>query len=153
MEARVYLNAQPIALRLMEGSPTEKWKESNTPLPAAKNQTVQVGSISPNVTVAGTAPVAPNLIKPAEPMRILTSFALAKLQRQNDDTISRMTKDLDKEAHFPALRGASVHRIPSGRLSAAVHDNPAQCGGGQLNATNWRRSPLTSTWPDWCGRC
>jgi hypothetical protein len=33
-------------------------------------------------------------------MRILTPEALAKLQRQNEDSIGRMTKDLDKEAHF-----------------------------------------------------
>ena len=33
-------------------------------------------------------------------MRIFTPESLAKLQRQNDDAIARMTKDLDKEAHF-----------------------------------------------------
>jgi hypothetical protein len=100
LEGQVYLNAQPVALWLMEGSPSEEWKESNTPLPPAKNRTVQVTSMSPNVAVPGSASVAPNLVKPATPMRILTPETLAKMQRQNDDTITRMTKDLDKEAHF-----------------------------------------------------
>jgi hypothetical protein len=100
LEAKIYLNAQPVVLWLMEGAPTEEWKVSNTSLPAAKNQTVQVASISPNVTVPGTASVAPNLMKPAAPIRMLTPEALAKLQRQNEDTTTRMTKDLDKQAHF-----------------------------------------------------
>jgi hypothetical protein len=100
LEAKVYLNAQPSSLWLLEGTPTEEWKESNAALPATKNHTVQVASISPNVTLPGAASVAPSLMKPSAPMRILTPDALAKLQRQNDDTISRMTKDLDKEAHF-----------------------------------------------------
>ena len=33
-------------------------------------------------------------------MRIYHAGGLAKLQRQNEDAITRMTKDLDKEAHF-----------------------------------------------------
>jgi hypothetical protein len=33
-------------------------------------------------------------------MRILTPEALSKLQRENEDTISRMVKNLDPEAHF-----------------------------------------------------
>jgi hypothetical protein len=100
LEAKVYLNAQPSELWLMEGAPTEEWKESNASRLALKNQTVQVASISPNVAVPDTPSVAPNLMKPAAPMRILTPEALSKLQRQNDDAISRMTRDLDKQAHF-----------------------------------------------------
>ena len=34
------------------------------------------------------------------PMRIFTPEALAKLQRENEDTIARMTKNLNQEAHF-----------------------------------------------------
>jgi hypothetical protein len=97
LDAKVYLNAQPSSLWLMEGAPTEEWKESNAPRPAAKNQPVQSASVPP---AAPSTSVAPNLMKPATPMRILTPEALAKLQRQNEDTISRMTTDLDKEAHF-----------------------------------------------------
>jgi hypothetical protein len=100
LEGKVYLNAQPVALWLMEGSPTAEWKESNAPLRPAKSQAVQVASLSPNVTVPPAASVAPALMKPAVPMRLLTPEALAKLQHQNHDTISRMTKDLDEEAHF-----------------------------------------------------
>jgi hypothetical protein len=97
LDAKVYLNAQPSSLWLMEGAPTEEWKESNAPRPAAKNQPVQSAGVPP---AAPSTSVAPNLMKPATPMRILTPEALAKLQRQNEDTISRMTRDLDKEAHF-----------------------------------------------------
>jgi hypothetical protein len=98
LDAKVYLNAQPYSLWLMEGAPTEEWKESNAPRPAAKSEAAQGASAAPNA--APSTSVAPNLMKPAAPMRILTPEALAKLQRQNEDTISRMTKDLDKEAHF-----------------------------------------------------
>jgi hypothetical protein len=127
LEAKIYLNAQPFSLWLMEGAPTEEWKESNAPRPVAKNQTVQA-STSPNVAAPSTS-VAPNLMKPAAPMRILTPEALAKLQRQNEDTISRMTKDLDKEAHFlpyaaPVFigfrQGAYLQLSMSTQLSAAA---------------------------------
>jgi hypothetical protein len=100
LEAKVYLNAQPYALWLMEGAPTEEWKASNAPLPAAKNQPLQVASISPDVAVPASASVAPNLMKPPTSMRILTPEALVKLEHQNDETITRMTKDLNNEAHF-----------------------------------------------------
>ena len=100
LEAKVYLNAQPSALWLMEGSPSEEWKESHIQHPAAKNQVVQVTSISPGIPVPASPSVAPNLLKPATPMRILTPEALAKLQRQNDEAITRLTRNLDPQAHF-----------------------------------------------------
>src|SRR5271167_1220470 len=33
LEAKVFLNAQPFSLWLMEGAPSEEWKESNAPAP------------------------------------------------------------------------------------------------------------------------
>ncbi len=59
-------------------------------------------------------------------MRIFTPEDLAKLQRQNDDAIDRMTKGLDKEAHFLALRDPQLHRISQGaylQLSIATRLN------------------------------
>ena len=100
LEAKVYLNAEPVALWLMEGAPTEEWKESSAPRPASKSQAVQTASISPTGAIPGTPSVAPNLIKAPTPGRIFTPDSLAKLQRQNEDAITRMTQDLDAEAHF-----------------------------------------------------
>ncbi len=101
LEAKVFLNAQPFSLWLMDGAPSEEWRESNAPVPRpASKQTVQVASISPTVAVPEPPSVAPGLIKAPTPMRIFTPESLAKLQRQNEDAITRMTKDLDREAHF-----------------------------------------------------
>jgi hypothetical protein len=52
--------------------------------------------------VAPNSPsVSANLTKTTPtPMRIFTQESLSNLQRQNDDAVTRMTKDLDKEAHF-----------------------------------------------------
>ena len=101
LEAKVFLNGQPFSLWLQEGAPTEEWKESNLPEPAKK----QPVSEPPAVTAAPVAPNSPsvsaNLTKTTPtPMRIFTQESLSNLQRQNDDAVTRMTKDLDKEAHF-----------------------------------------------------
>jgi hypothetical protein len=101
LEAKVYLNAQPFSLWLMEGAPSEEWKESNAPPRKSRGATVEIASLSPNAVVPSTTPVAQSLVKsPAIPMRIFTPESLAKLQLQNGDEIARMTKDLDQQAHF-----------------------------------------------------
>jgi len=65
----------------------------------------------------------------ATPMRIFTQESLSNLQRQNDDAVTRMTKDLDKEAHFlpyapPSFigfrQGAYLQLSISTRLDAAA---------------------------------
>src|SRR6202012_1502888 len=43
--------------------------------------------------------VSSNLLK-STPMRIVTPQALAGLQRQNQESVDRMTKELEPEAHF-----------------------------------------------------
>ncbi len=101
LEAHVFLNAQPYSLWLMEGQPTEEWKESNAPLPVMKKPTVEVASTSTNIEVPSAPTVSANLIKttPA-PLRVFTPEALAKLQHQNQDSIDQLVKALDGEAHF-----------------------------------------------------
>jgi hypothetical protein len=99
LEARMYVNGQPYALWLQEGQPPEDWQDryqpaaNNNPPPKAAG----VGSQSP----APSSGVSPNLLKQTPtPMRILTPEALAKLQAKYQDTVDRMMKSLDKEAHF-----------------------------------------------------
>ncbi len=100
LDAKVFLNGQPFSLWLQEGAPTEEWKERNAPEPARK-QPVETASAASNATSSNNPTVAASLMKTAPtPMRIFTQQELSNLQRQNDDAISRMTKDLDKEAHF-----------------------------------------------------
>jgi hypothetical protein len=100
LEAKVFLNGQPFSLWLQEGAPSEEWKERNAPEPARK-QPVDTASVALNPTASNNPTVAASLMKTAPtPMRIFTQQELSNLQRQNDDAISRMTKDLDKEAHF-----------------------------------------------------
>jgi hypothetical protein len=100
LEAKVYLNAEPFPLWLMDGAPTEEWTESNTPRPITKKQTVEVASLVPSVGTPVAPSVSQHLVKAPAPMRILTPESLAKLQMQNEDEIARMTKDLDQQAHF-----------------------------------------------------
>ena len=101
LDAQVFLNGQPYSLWLQEGAPSEEWKEKYTPLPAAKKQPAENASVATNNAPPNSPSVAANLMKTSAPtMRIITPESLALLQRQNDDAITRLTKDLDKEAHF-----------------------------------------------------
>ena len=96
LDAKLFLNGEPYSLWLQDGAPPEEWEERIAAmkkpvpdLPAAV--AASTGSTIPTVSTA--------LLKPAAP-RILTPEALSNLQRQNEDTIGRMTKQLDSEAHF-----------------------------------------------------
>ena len=101
LEAKVFLNSVPYALWLQEGAPPEEWKERYTPLPASKKQPVETASSASNPATFSSPAVSAGLTKTSPaPLHIFTPESLSKLQRQNDDAITRMTKDLDKEAHF-----------------------------------------------------
>ncbi len=96
MEAQIFLNGQPCSLWLKEGEPTEEWKEQTAPRPATKLQTVAAATPAP----ATPAPsVSSNLLK-AAPIRIITPETLAGLQRQNQDALDQIVKELDAQAHF-----------------------------------------------------
>lgn len=100
LEARIYFNGQPYALWLHEGPPPEDWQDRYTP-PVNKKQPVDTATGGPNQAAAPGATVSPNLLKTTPtPMRILTPESLAGLQRKNQDSIDRLVKGLDKEAHF-----------------------------------------------------
>lgn len=96
MEAQIFLNSQPYSLWLKEGEPTEEWKEQIAPHPAAKLQTIAAASPTP----ATPAPSVSNNLLKAAPMRIVTPETLAGLQRQNQDALDRIVKELDAQAHF-----------------------------------------------------
>jgi hypothetical protein len=101
LEGQIFLNGQPYSLWLGDGAPSEGWKERNPPPPIIKSPPVAIANAAANVSASSTPSVSANLMKGSEaPMRIFTPESLARLQRQNDDTIGRMSKDLDREAHF-----------------------------------------------------
>jgi hypothetical protein len=103
LEAQVFLNGMPYSLWLQEGAPPEEWKESNAPRPADKKQPVESVAVTAQPAASATPSVSAGLMKTTPPtMRIYTQEDLGKLQRQNDDAIGRMTRGLDKEAHFLA---------------------------------------------------
>jgi hypothetical protein len=130
LEAKVFLNGQPFSLWLQEGAPTEEWKESNPPEPAKKQTLSETVAVTSNPGPSNSPSVSANLMKTSPtPMRIFTPESLSNLQRQNDDTIARMAKDLDKEAHFlpyapPSFigfrQGAYLQLSISTRLDAAA---------------------------------
>jgi hypothetical protein len=122
LDAKLFLNGEPYSLWLQDGPPPEQWQER---IAAVKKPGPDAPPISANPATPAPS-VSATLLKPPTP-RILTPEALSKLQRQNEDTISRMTKDLDSEAHFlpyaaPIFigfrQGAYLQLSVSTRLSA-----------------------------------
>ncbi len=98
LEAKVFLNGEPYSLWLLEGAPTEEWKERTQP---SKQEPVVTATAPANPAAATSSPVPVSVIKAsATPLRIFTPESLSNLRRQNDDAITRMTKELDPEAHF-----------------------------------------------------
>ena len=101
LEAQVFLNGAPYSLWLQEGAPPEEWKEKTTPPRETKQPPVETAAVTSSVPQMSGPSVSASLMKTTPPtIRIFSPEALAKLQRENDDTISRVVKDLDKEAHF-----------------------------------------------------
>jgi hypothetical protein len=100
LESRIYLNGQPYTLWVHEGPPPEDWQNRYAP-PVNKNQPTETAIAATNQPGTSGSTVSSNLLKTTPtPMHILTPEALANLQRQNQDTIDRMIKGLDKQAHF-----------------------------------------------------
>jgi hypothetical protein len=97
LEAEVFLNGESYSLWLHDGAPPEEWQERYSPRLPATKATIEV-STAPNSVGPS---VSPALLKPAStPMRIVTPESLALMQGHNQDAIDRMTKALDKQAHF-----------------------------------------------------
>jgi hypothetical protein len=101
LEARIYLNGEPYALWIHEGLPPEDWQDRYAP-PEKKKQPIEaVAASTTGQPAAPSSGVSPNLLKTTPTsIRILTPEALAKLQHSHQDTVDRMVKSLDKEAHF-----------------------------------------------------
>jgi hypothetical protein len=129
LDAQVFLNGQPYSIWMQEGVPSEEWKESNAPRPADKKQPAETASVTAQPAASSSPAVSANLMKTTpSTMRIYTQEDLAKLQRQNDDAIERMTKGLDKEAHFVAYAPPSFIGFRQGaylQLSIATQLNAA----------------------------
>lgn len=97
LEAKVFLNGEPYSLWILDGNAPEGWKE-RTPPPTKQTADAPV----PAAPAAAVAPsVAANLLKrtPAS-MRIYKPEDLSNLQRQNEEIIGLITKQMDGEAHF-----------------------------------------------------
>ena len=103
LEAQVFLNGQPYSIWMQEGAPSEEWKVNNTPRPVDKKQPVETSAVAAQPAASTSPSVSASLMKTTpSTLRIYTQEDLAKLQRQNQDAIERMTKGLDREAHFLA---------------------------------------------------
>lgn len=129
LQAQVFLNGQPYSLWLQEGAPAEEWKERNAPASTAREQVVTAAT-APLPAGPASPTVAANLLKPTPaPMRIFTPESLSNLQLQHEDAITRLTKDLDQEAHFLPYAAPSFIGFRQGAylllsISTAVHAAP-----------------------------
>jgi hypothetical protein len=101
LDAQLFLNGEPYALWLRDGAPPEEWKERNDPRATAQVQTLALASAPPSGGTVNANSVSNNLMKPTS-QRLITPETLAGLQRQSQDSIDRMVKGLDAEAHFYA---------------------------------------------------
>jgi hypothetical protein len=111
LESRIYLNGQPYALWVHEGSPPVDWQGRYAP--PINKKPAETPTAAPNQPGASEATVSPNLLKTTPtPIRILTPETLANMQRQNQDSIDRMVESINDEAHFfpthPRLSSASA---------------------------------------------
>ena len=103
LEAQVFLNGQPYSIWMQEGAPSEEWKANNSPRPVDKKPPVESAAVTAQPAASASPSVSASLMKTTpSTLRIYTQEDLAKLQRQNQDAIERMTKGLDREAHFLA---------------------------------------------------
>ena len=100
LDAEIFLNGEPQSLWLREGAPSEEWKERNPPR-AAQLQTASLNR-APVLSSAANPSYVSNALLKTTPVRIITPESLAGLQRQNQDSIDRMKKGLDPQAHFVA---------------------------------------------------
>jgi hypothetical protein len=97
LEGSVFLNAEPYALWLQEGVPSDEWKER---ISSIKNAPLQ----PTNTPVTSREPIAPTvsatIMQEALPIRILSAESLAKLQQDSQSVISQLTTELAAQAHF-----------------------------------------------------
>jgi len=97
LEGSVFLNAEPYALWLQEGAPSDEWKErtsstKNAPLPPTNTSVTSREPIAPTVSAT--------LLQDTSPIRILSAESLAKLQQESRTVINQITTGLDAQAHF-----------------------------------------------------
>jgi hypothetical protein len=97
LEGSVFLNAEPYALWLQEGAPSDEWNERtssarNAPLPSSNTSVTSREHIAPTVSAT--------LLQDTSPIRILTAESLAKLQQEGQSVITQITTELDAQAHF-----------------------------------------------------
>ena len=105
LEAEVFLNGEPYSLWLQQGPPPQDWSERYSPRLPAKNTSGEPPRATPTT---GGASVSAALLNPAStPMRIVTPESLGLMQGHNQDAIDRMTKALDKQAHFVPYTSAA----------------------------------------------
>lgn len=99
LDATVFLNGEPYALWLRDGTPTEDWKEKALPVNlAAAAHTAPAND--QGTTVPVSTGVSPHLVNAPMPARIISPTELTKLQATNEDTVDRLVHGMGEEAHF-----------------------------------------------------
>ncbi|HVJ08536.1 MAG TPA: hypothetical protein VM554_09135 [Acidisarcina sp.] len=109
LNAQVFLNAEPLSIWLSEGGTRTATaaRHKQAPIvqeaPLAQTEAALVQAVNPSVAAINPVPAAMTAPKredsPVIP-RDTSKQALAALQTSNADLISRMTKDLNAQAHF-----------------------------------------------------
>jgi len=99
LEASVFLNGEPYALWLLEGTPGEDWKPRSVPVPPAVAAHPATATEQP-AAASGGASVSSRLVNASLQARIITPAELSKLQVSNEDTVERLVRGIAPEAHF-----------------------------------------------------
>jgi hypothetical protein len=114
LEAKVFLNAEPITLWLSGKGPQlsaapETAGGAVETKKAGNEASVEVvrGGGDGDRPPAVTTPAATTTPPPAPPIRDTSTQALSALQNSSQDLLSRMVKDLDSQAHFVSYAAPS----------------------------------------------
>ena len=126
LNAEIFVNADPRMLWIGDGKPPEDWESRTLARPADPVQTVALSS-GRDTPASQITPVSPALLKPT-PTRIITPEYLAGLQRQNQDSIDRMVKALDAEAHFFPYAPPSFIGFRQGSYLQLSTSSPLEAG-------------------------
>jgi hypothetical protein len=127
LQASVFLNGEPYALWLREGTPTEEWKQRSIPL---RTTAAHASTINDQPASASATPsVSARLVNASMPARIISPAELAKLQASNEDVVERLVRGIGKEAHFlpyaepsfVAFRQGAYLQLP---IATAIEANP-----------------------------
>jgi hypothetical protein len=128
LDSEVYLDAEPFLLWLT-GEPPEDVVNKK----AHKAKTMQAADNGAAQLITTTTPentVAQSLVRGSLPVRLITPATLTELKSAHADTIERMVRNLDSQAHFVAYAAPSFIAFHEGAYLQISVNSPITTNKG-----------------------